>query len=83
MLHKKKPLTIKIKQKHITYVSLLLNTAIIGIFKQLSTYLNQVQYTVVKAILFQPSYLKGALCIKYIKFITSRVISQAFGATKL
>ena len=33
MLHKKKPLTIKIKQKHITYVFLLLNTAIISIFK--------------------------------------------------
>ena len=32
MLHKKKPLTIKIKQKHITDVSLLLNTAMIGIF---------------------------------------------------
>ena len=28
---KKKSLTIKVKQKHITYVSLLLNTAIIGI----------------------------------------------------
>ena len=28
---KKKSLTIKKKQKHITYVSLLLNTAIIGI----------------------------------------------------
>ena len=32
MLHKKKPFTIKIKQKHITYVSLLLKKAIIGIF---------------------------------------------------
>ena len=32
MLHKKKPLTIKIKQKHFTYVSLLLKKAIIGIF---------------------------------------------------
>ena len=28
---KKKSLTIKVKLKHITYVSLLLNTAIIGI----------------------------------------------------
>ena len=42
----------KIKQRHITYMSMLLNTAIIGIFKQLSTYVNRVQYTVVKAILF-------------------------------
>ena len=25
---------------------------------------------------------KGALCIKYIKFSTSTVISRAFGATK-
>ena len=32
MLHKKKPLNIKIRQKYITYVSLLLNTALIGIF---------------------------------------------------
>ena len=31
---------------------LLLNTAIIGIFKQLATYINRVQYTVVKAISF-------------------------------
>ena len=37
MLHKKKPLTIKMKEKHITYASLLLKKAIIGIFKQLST----------------------------------------------
>ena len=52
MLHKKKPLTTKIKQKHITYVSLLLNTAIkVFFFKQSSTYVNWVQYTVVKAIL--------------------------------
>ena len=36
MLHKKKPLTMKIKQKNIAYVSLLLKKAIIGIFKQLS-----------------------------------------------
>ena len=32
MLHKKKSLTIKIKQNHIAYVSLLLKKAIIGIF---------------------------------------------------
>ena len=33
MLHKKTPLIyIQIKQKHITYMSMLLNTAIIGIF---------------------------------------------------
>ena len=32
MLHEKKPLTIKIKQKHITNVSLLLKKAIIDIF---------------------------------------------------
>ena len=31
MLHKKKALTIKIKQKHITYVSLLLKKAITNI----------------------------------------------------
>ena len=68
----------KIKQKHITYVSMLLNTAIMG--KQLSARVNQVQYTVVKGIiLFWPSPLKGALCIKYIKFSNSRVISRAFG----
>ena len=36
MLHKKKPLNIKIRQKYITYVSLLLNTALIGIFKRQS-----------------------------------------------
>ena len=48
MLHIKKPLAIKIKQKHITYVSMLLNTAII---KQLSARVNQVQYTVVKGII--------------------------------
>ena len=51
MGHKEKPI-IKTKQRHITYMSMLLNTAIIGIFKQLSTYVNRVQYTVVKAILF-------------------------------
>ena len=49
MLHIKKPLAIKIKQKHITYVSMLLNTAIMG--KQLSARVNQVQYTVVKGII--------------------------------
>ena len=44
MLHNKKPLTIKIKQKYITYMSMLLNTAVIGIFlKKLSTYVNRVQ----------------------------------------
>ena len=32
MFRKKKPLTIKIKQKHITFVSLLLKKVIIGIF---------------------------------------------------
>ena len=32
MLHKEKPHTIKIKQKHITNVSLLLDTAIVGTF---------------------------------------------------
>ena len=31
---------------------MLLNTATIGKFKQLSTYVNRVQYTVVKALLF-------------------------------
>ena len=36
VLHKRKPLTIKIKQKLITYVSLLLKKAIVGIFKKLS-----------------------------------------------
>ena len=45
----KKPLVINIKQKHITYVSMLLNTAIMG--KQLSARVNQVQYTVVKGII--------------------------------
>ena len=68
------------KQKHITYICMLLNTAIIDIFKQLSTYVNRVQYTDIKAILFSPSSLRGALCIKYIS--TSRVTSRAFGATK-
>ena len=58
-----------------------LNTAIF-FFKQLSTYVNRVQYTVVKAILFKPSSSKGVLCIKYIKFRTSRVIGRVFGATK-
>ena len=38
MLHKKKPLTRKIKQIHITYVSLLLKKAIIGTI--LSIYLH-------------------------------------------
>ena len=33
MLHKKKPHTIKIKQKRISYTSMLLNTALIGVFK--------------------------------------------------
>ena len=42
----------KIKQKHITYTSMLLSTAIIGIFELLSTYVHRVQCTVVKAILF-------------------------------
>ena len=36
MLHKKKSLNIKIRQKYITYLSLLLNTALIGIFKRQS-----------------------------------------------
>ena len=58
---------------------MLLNTVTVGKFKQLSTYVNRVQYTVVKAILFKPSSLKGALCIKYIKFSTSRVMSRALG----
>ena len=52
MLHKKKSLTIKIKPKHITCMSMLLNIALTGFFKQLSTFVNRVQYTVVKAILF-------------------------------
>ena len=82
MKHERKPLTTKIKQKHITYTSMLLNTAIKGIFKQLSTYVNRVQFSVVKAILFKTSYLKATLCISYIKFSTSRVISRAFRATK-
>ena len=53
MLHKKKPLTIKIKQKHITYVSLLLTKAMIRIFlsNYRHNYVNWVQYTVVKAII--------------------------------
>ena len=63
-------------------MSMLLNTATIGNFVQLSTYVNRVQYTVVKEILFKPSSLKDALCNKYIKFSTSRFISRAFGATK-
>ena len=52
MLHKKKPLTIIIKQKHITFMYMLLNTAIPAIF--LSSYITRVQYkvAVVKAILF-------------------------------
>ena len=33
-------------------MSMLLNTAIIGKFNKLSTFVNLVQYTVVKAILF-------------------------------
>ena len=54
MLHKKKPLTIKTKQKHITYLSLLLKKAIIGIFlsNYLHNYVNRVQHTVVKAIIY-------------------------------
>ena len=36
---------------------------------------NRVQYTVVKEILFWPSCLKDALCIKYIKFSTPRFAS--------
>ena len=36
MLHKKKSLNIKVRQKYTTYVSLLLNTALIGIFKRQS-----------------------------------------------
>ena len=36
MLHKKKSLNIKIRQKYTTYMSLLLNTALIGIFKRQS-----------------------------------------------
>ena len=32
MLYTKKPLKIKINQKHITYMSLLLNTAVLSIF---------------------------------------------------
>ena len=32
MVHKEKPLMIKVKQKHITYMCLLLKTALIGIF---------------------------------------------------
>ena len=53
MLHKEKPLPIKIKQKHITYVSLLQKKAVIGIFlsNYLHNYVNWVQYTVVKAII--------------------------------
>ena len=54
MLHKKKPLTITIKQNRITFMYMLLNTAISANFEQLSTYETRVQYTVtvVKAILF-------------------------------
>ena len=54
MLRKKKPLTIIIKQKHITFMYMLLNTAIQLFFEQLSTYITRVQYkvAVVKAILF-------------------------------
>ena len=35
------------------------------ILKQLPTYVNRVQYTVAKAVLFWPSSLRGVLCIKY------------------
>ena len=38
MLHKKKPLTIKMRQIHIYNVSLLLKKAIIGIFYYLHNY---------------------------------------------
>ena len=84
MLHKKKSLKIKTKQKHITYVSLFLKKAIIGIFEQLSLsickpgaiYGRKSNYFILT------SSFKGALCIKYIKFSTSGVISRAFGATK-
>ena len=70
MLHKKKPLTIKIKRKHITYVSLLLNTAIIGlIYGRKSNFIPTFSFN-------------SALCIKYIKFSTSGVVSRAFGASK-
>ena len=34
-----------------------------GIFKQLSTYVNRVQYTVVKAILLQPSYISSSVAL--------------------
>ena len=47
-------------------------------FKHSFTYVHREQYTVVKAILFQPSSFKSALCIKYIEFITSGVICCAF-----
>ena len=43
MLHKKKTLITKIKQKHFTDMFMLLNTGTISIFKQLSTYVNRVQ----------------------------------------
>ena len=46
MLHKKKPLTIKIKQKRITHLSLLLKKAIIDIFlsNYLHNYVNRVEH---------------------------------------
>ena len=54
MLHKKKPFTITIKQKHITFMYMLMNTAYQLFFEQLSTCETRVQYTVtvVKTILF-------------------------------
>ena len=53
MLHKKKPLTIKIKQKHITYVSLLLKKAIIGFLSNyLHNYVNLVQYKVTNQLFY-------------------------------
>ena len=52
MLHKKRTPYKKNKQKHITYVSLLLKNTIIGILSNyLDNYVNRVQYTVVKAII--------------------------------
>ena len=39
-------------------MSMLLNKAIMGIFKQLSTYVIRVQYTVIKAIILE-GYING------------------------
>ena len=69
------------KAKHISNMFLLLNTATIVLFYTVF-YIHAYAIYGRKRHFILSFPIEGALCIKYIKFSTPRVISRAFEATK-